>query len=85
MTSPEQNYFAHFAMRYPGNSVYRSGLVDTLVTHANMRRTPLFRDCRGFMPPYKTKYLKKITYFENTELSLKYCGRDATFGNGVVF
>ena len=38
MTSPEQNYFAHFAMRYPGNSVYRSGLVDTLVTHANMRR-----------------------------------------------
>ena len=36
------------------NSMYRSGLVDTLVTHANMKRlglTPLFGDPRGFMPP----------------------------------
>ena len=36
------------------NSMYRSGLVDTLVTHANMKGlvlTPLFKDRRGFMPP----------------------------------
>ena len=34
--------------------MYRSGLVDTLVTHANMKGlglTPLFGDRRGFMPP----------------------------------
>ena len=34
--------------------MYRLGLVDTLVTHANMKGlglTPLFRDCHGFMPP----------------------------------
>ena len=39
--------------------MYRSGLVDTLVTHANMKGlglTPLFGDRRGFMPPQlKTK------------------------------
>ena len=39
--------------------MYRSGLVDTLVTHANMKvlgLTPLFGDRRGFMPPQlKTK------------------------------
>ena len=39
--------------------MYRSGLVDTLVTHAFMKGlglTPLFRDRRGFMPPQlKTK------------------------------
>ena len=41
------------------NSMYRSGLVDTLVTHANMKGlglTPIFGDRRGFMPPQlKTK------------------------------
>jgi hypothetical protein len=34
--------------------MYRSGLVDTLVTLANMKglgRTPLLGDRRGFMPP----------------------------------
>ena len=34
--------------------MYRSGLVDTLVTHANMKGfglTPLFGDRRGYMPP----------------------------------
>ena len=39
--------------------MYRSGLVDTLVTHANMKGlglTPLLGDHRGFMPPQlKTK------------------------------
>ena len=39
--------------------MYRSGLVDTLVTHANMKvfgLTPLFGDRRGYMPPQlKTK------------------------------
>ena len=35
------------------NSMYRSGLVDKLVTHANMKglgRTPSLGDRRGFMP-----------------------------------
>ena len=44
--------------------MYRSGLVDTLVTHANMKGlglTPLFRDRRGFMPPQlKTKLFRKF-------------------------
>ena len=31
------------------------------------------------------KYLKKIQYFENTELNLKYCRRNVACGNGVVF
>ena len=32
--------------------MYRSGLVNTLVTHANMRRgLALIGDRRGFMPP----------------------------------
>ena len=39
--------------------MYRSGLVDTLVTHANMKGlglTPSLGDRRGFMPPQlKTK------------------------------
>ena len=39
--------------------MYRLGLVDTLVTHANMKGlglTPSFGDRRGFMPPQlKTK------------------------------
>ena len=42
--------------------MYRSGLVDTLVTHANMNVfgfTPLFGDHHGFMPPrIKTKLLE---------------------------
>ena len=46
--------------------MYRSGLVDTLVTHANMKGlglTPLFGDRRGFMPPQlKTK--TAVTYLE---------------------
>jgi cold shock CspA family protein len=41
--------------------MYRSGLVDTLVTHANTKGfglTFLSRDLRGFMPPkLKTKQL----------------------------
>ena len=43
------------------NSMYRSGLVDTFVTHAKMKGLgliPLFGDRRGFMPPQlKTKHL----------------------------
>ena len=39
--------------------MFRSGLVDMLVTHANMKgfgQTPSFGDRRGFMPPQlKTK------------------------------
>ena len=46
--------------------MYRSGLVDTLVTHANMKGfglTPLFGDRRGFMPPQlKTKTNKCIKW-----------------------
>ena len=40
--------------------MYRSGLVDTLVTHAKgFGLTPLFGDHRGFMPPQlKTKQNK---------------------------
>jgi hypothetical protein len=45
--------------------MYRSGLVNTLVTHANMKGlglTPLFGDRRGFMPPQlKTKQKDKGT------------------------
>ena len=43
--------------------MYRSGLVDTLVTHANMKGfglTPLSGDQRGYMPPQlktKTRYV----------------------------
>ena len=36
------------------NSMFISGLVDTLVTHANKEGfglTPLFGDCRGYKPP----------------------------------
>ena len=39
--------------------MYKSELVDTVVTHANMKGfelTPLFGDSRGYMPPQlKTK------------------------------
>ena len=46
--------------------MYRLGLVDTLVTHANVKGfglTPLFGDRCGFMPPlFKTRYLH-IYYF----------------------
>ena len=42
--------------------MYRLGLVDMLVTHANMNGfglTPLFGDRRGYMPPQlKTKLLE---------------------------
>ena len=45
------------------NSMFRSGLVDTLVTHANKEGfglTPLSGDRRGYMPPLlKTKTRKK--------------------------
>ena len=41
------------------NSMFRLGLVDTLVTHANKEGfglTPLSGDCGGYMPPLlKTK------------------------------
>ena len=44
------------------NSMFRSGLVDTLVTHANIKEfepTPLSGDHRGYMPPLlKTKQSK---------------------------
>ena len=47
--------------------MYRSGLVDTLVTHANMKGlglTPLFGDRHGFMPPQlkttKTNVIKVL-------------------------
>ena len=44
--------------------MYRSGLVDTLVTHANMKwlgLTPLFGDHRAFMPPQlKTKQIVSL-------------------------
>ena len=44
--------------------MYRSGLVNTLVTHANMKgldRTPLLGDRRGFMPPQLKANKTKIT------------------------
>ena len=51
--------------------MYRLGLVDTLVTHANMKGlglTPLFGDRRGFIPPQlKTKNTMRI----NCSSSLK--------------
>jgi hypothetical protein len=37
--------------------MYRLGLVDTLVTHANIKGfglTPLFGDRRGYITPFKT-------------------------------
>ena len=44
--------------------MYRSGLVNTLVTHANMNGlglTPLFGDRPGFMPPQvKTKQTRSV-------------------------
>ena len=45
------------------NSMFILGLVDTLVTHANIKGfglTPLSGDCRGYMPPLletKTNYI----------------------------
>ena len=54
--------------------MYRSGLVDTLVTHANMKGlglTSLFRDRRGFMPPQlKTKQKQKTKLFSTTLMDL---------------
>ena len=45
--------------------MYRSRLIHTFVTHANMKGlglTPLFRDHRGFMPPQlKTKQTQSAT------------------------
>ena len=52
--------------------MYRSGLVYTLVSHANMKGlglTPFFRDSRGFMPPQlkiKTNKLCKTTPSTNS-------------------
>ena len=47
--------------------MYRSGLVDMLVTHANMKGlglTPLFGDRRCFMPPQlKTNKQNKVSTF----------------------
>ena len=43
--------------------MYRSGLVNILVTHANVKGlglTPLFGDQRGFMPPYLKKHKKQV-------------------------
>ena len=43
--------------------MYRSGLVNMLVTHANVKGlglTPLFGDQRGFMPPYLKKHKKQV-------------------------
>ena len=55
--------------------MYRSGLVDTLVTHANMKGlglTPLFGDRRGFMPPQlKTNILYIPLSKKSTVNSLK--------------
>ena len=49
--------------------MYSLGLVDTLVTHANMKGlgpTTLFGDCRGFMPPQlKTKQNKNLIISSN--------------------
>ena len=52
--------------------MYRLGMVDTLVTHANMKEfglTPLFGDRCGYMPPQlKTKQVKVDIQIECKEL-----------------
>ena len=53
------------------NSMYRSGLVDTLVTHANMKglgRTPSLGDSRGFMPPQLKTKQNKLTVLLSTPI-----------------
>ena len=48
--------------------MYRLGLVDTLVTHSNMKGfglTPLFQDRRGYMHPQLKKQKQKNCYFES--------------------
>ena len=48
--------------------MYRSGLVNTLVTHANMKGfglTPLFGDCRGYMPPQLKTNKQDIAFLQN--------------------
>ena len=64
--------------------MYRSGLVDMLVTHANMTglgRTPLLGDHRGFMPPQlKTKQTNTNTdpCFQNKNSGCRLTGRERT-------
>ena len=66
--------------------MYRSGLVDTLVTHANMKglgRTPSLGDRRGFMPPQlktnkQTDIMRRpqtilLSSMYNLKLSTKKC------------
>ena len=46
--------------------MYRLGLVDTLVTHANMKGfglTPLFEDRRSFMPPQLKTKQKQVMFY----------------------
>ena len=55
------------------NSLLRLGLVETLVTHANIKGfgiTPLSGDCRGYMPTLlKTKH--QFTFVFYFEISLQ--------------
>ena len=55
--------------------MYRLGLVDKLVTHANMKGlglTPLFGDRRGYMPPQlKTKTKKNVKIQDLTDVIFK--------------
>ena len=54
--------------------MYRLGLVDKLVTHANMKGlglTPLFGDGRGFMPPHLKTKQKQFYMFTKTKTETK--------------
>jgi hypothetical protein len=56
------------------NSMYISGLVNTLVTHANMKGfglTPMFGDRRGYMPPQlKTKTKQYYAWILDKKVSM---------------